>query len=209
MSSFSFFYTYYGQRHMIPLIQAQGLHCTIIDDGSPEPLGKVEGFDVYRIEQDIEWNIPGAKNLGFHVLDGWILHLPIDHVLTPEAHAVIDAMPKQRGEAYFFASIDSNGEVEYFSPHDMVLIHKEDFELIGGYDEDFAGHYGWEDGLFYQMCCNSLHAIERFDIHILWTPAGLTNNTRRDSSRNLAIYLQKEKLKMTTKKLRFTYHKLE
>jgi hypothetical protein len=204
--TFSFFYTYYGQRHMVPLIQAQGLRCTIIDDGTPEPLGPVQGCDVWRIEEDIEWNIPGAKNLGFHVLDGWILHLPIDHILTPDVHAQIDAMPKERGVVYCFASI-YEGVVEYVSPHDMILVHKEDFEAIGGFDEDFAGHYGYEDGLFWQMCCNRLKAVEHFDIRVPWLPAGKTTNDRRNSSRNLAIFNAKDKFHMNTPRLRFRYHR--
>ncbi len=210
--SFKFFYTYYGQRQMIPVIQAQGLPCTIIDDGSPEPLGKVDGCDVWRIDEDIEWNIPGAKNLGFHVLSEWVLYLPIDHVLTPDVHAQIDAMPKVRGEAYFLGSVAPDGVVEqaHESPHDMVLIHKSDFNHIGGYDEDFAGHYGYEDGLFWQMCRNTIHAIERFDIHVRWFPAGLTANGNRDASRNLAIYQAKRgQIRMTTPKLRFKFHREE
>lgn len=205
----SVFYTYYGQKELIPVIQSKGVPCTIIDDGSPEPLGKVDGCDVYRIEEDIPWNIPGAKNLGFHVLDGWILHLPIDHIIDKETYDKLDKMEKKEDEVYFLGSVH-NGEVEppEQSPHDMVLIHKSAYEKIGGYDEDFAGAYGYEDGLFWQMCKNNFKAIDRFDILIEWYPQGYTQNYNRDSSRNLKIYNSKNKDKMLTPKLRFQWKKL-
>lgn len=201
------FYTYYGQRQMIPIIQAQGIEVTIIDDGSPEPLGKVEGCTVYRINEDIKWNIPGAKNLGFHVLDGWILHLPIDHIIDKATLDRLDTIDRDEDTVIYPGGLFPDGTPETILPHDMVLMHKSAFERIGGYDEDFAGYYGYEDGLFWEHCKANLKCIERYDIRIQWYPQGYTDNPDRDSSRNLEMYLQKDKTRMTTPKLRFTWKK--
>ena len=204
----SVFYTYYGQKHMIPIIQAAGVKATIIDDCSPEPLGPQEGLDVYRILTDIKWNIPGAKNLGFEVLDGWILHLPIDHIIDKETYDQLCQMEKKEDEVYFLGShYQGEPEKPENSPHDMVLIHKSAYNKIGGYDEDFAGEYGFEDGLFWKMCQNNFKAIDRFDIRIEWFPKGGTEKLVRDSTKNYVLYKHKNRYQNTTPRLRFRWRK--
>lgn len=135
-------YTYFGQKERIPGIVAQGLNTVIVDDCSPEPLGCIEGVRVYRVTDDIKWNQPGARNLGFHVSEGWIICADIDHLVTKEMVEELKKETWERGHIYFLGREDDD------VLHNFFLIHKEDYDLIGGWDEDFSGNYGHDDAYF-------------------------------------------------------------
>lgn len=135
-------YTYFGQKERIADIIKQDLNTVIIDDCYPEPLGPLDGMKVYRIIDDIKWNQPGARNLGVHVSNGWIINVDIDHLVTKE---MVEEMRKyvwQRGHIYFLGREDDD------MLHNFFLVHKDDFEHAGGWDEDFSGHWGYDDYYF-------------------------------------------------------------
>src|SRR5690606_29212893 len=139
----------------------------VVDDGSPEPardvvkdaspavLGRLE---LYRIRQDIPWNYHGARNLGCHVApDGWILRLDLDHVLPKDSAERLLGFEPDESRWYVFPrwrvgkadetrrkdKIPEDQEFGQIHPHiDSMLITRDLYWRVGGYDEDYAGSLG-------------------------------------------------------------------
>lgn len=189
-------YTYFGQKERIPGIIEQGLNTIIIDDCSKDPLKAIEGIKVLRVLDDIKWNQPGARNLGFHVANGWVLCADIDHLVLKENIQELEKIELKKGNVYFLGREDTNSVNVY-------LIHKDDFEKIGGYDEDFCGNYGYDDIHFYQKCRYYLNVIELRDIKVKVYAKESSSIGIRDSSHNLE--LMRKKGFERTKRLRFNW----
>lgn len=106
-------------------------------------------FQLFRIEKDIPWNLDGARNLAMKegCLAGWALITDMDRLLSKEnAEATINLV-KERGKYYRPMQVWWDG-VSLNRPHpNSFIIHRDDYWLTGGYDEDFAGSYG-SDGNF-------------------------------------------------------------
>jgi predicted glycosyltransferase involved in capsule biosynthesis len=116
-----------------PYVQKQ-----IIDDGSLEP--PHANVPVYRIEQDIPWNIPGARNLGATVCPTeWILFCDTDQTFSKGSIDAILATKLERGKFYSFSRHNRPRTAG------TMLVNRLDYWAVGGYDEDFAGFYGYND----------------------------------------------------------------
>jgi hypothetical protein len=177
-------YTYFGQRERIPGILEQGLKTVIVDDCSKEPLGPLEGIKVVRVTDDIKWNQPGARNLGFHISDGWILCADIDHLVTKENMEQLENTNLKRGCIYYLGREDTNSV-------NIYVIHKDDFEKIGGYDEDFCGNYGYDDIHFYNKCTRLLDVYELRHIKAKVYAKESSSEGVRDSTHNLEVIKRK------------------
>lgn len=130
----------------------QRFRIIIVDDASQspaEPIIRASGLPVelYRIDQDIPWNMHGACNLGAHVGEGWLLRIDIDHVLlAAEAQRLLDFRPKPKVWYRFnreWAKPSADGyETGWRKPHvNSFLLHRDLYWRAGGYDEDYAGIY--------------------------------------------------------------------
>lgn len=207
-------YTWYGQRDVIPIVQEEarkGVKTVIIDDGYPEPLGKIDSIDVYRINEDIQWNQAGAKNLGYHVLDGWVFYSSMDNIMFYDNWKKLQLLTLNRDSIYFFPyMLEGRIIPRHENPYDTFLIHADDFNKVGGFDEDFSGEWGYEDTLFYDICCKNFKIEYIEDIFVIHNQLGVTSNLVRDVSRRRAMYhSKKNNTKTVTPKLRFTWQKLE
>ena len=127
------------------------LEFVLIDDCSDEPVKVRRPYlSVYRSNDDMEWNY-GCKNLGAkQAKHGWVLLTNADHVLTLRAATGILLVVKpERGNFYRVkrCNPDVGTESRYNDrPHiGTLLIHRDDLFDVGGYDEDFCGHYGHDD----------------------------------------------------------------
>jgi hypothetical protein len=189
-------YTYFGQRERIQGIINQELKTVIIDDCSKEPLGPVDGIRVARITDDIKWNQPGARNLGFHICERWILCADIDHLVTKENMEQLVNTNLRKGCVYYLGREDTNSV-------NIYLIHKDDFEKIGGYDEDFCGNYGYDDIHFYNKCIKLLKVHELRHIKAKVYAEESSSEGVRDGNHNLE--LMKKKGTEPTKRLRFNW----
>jgi hypothetical protein len=189
-------YTYFGQRERIQGIIDQGLKTVIIDDCSIEPLGSIDGIRVARITDDIKWNQPGARNLGFHICEGWIICADIDHLVTKENMEQLKNTNLRRGCVYYLGREDTNSV-------NIYLIHKDDFEKIGGYDEDFCGNYGYDDIHFYNKCTILLEVHELRHIKAKVYAEESSSEGVRDGNHNLE--LMRKKGTEPTKRLRFNW----
>lgn len=72
-------------------------------------------------------------------------------------------------------------------------MHKDDFEEIGGYDEDFSGHYGHDDNLFNDMV-KKRFKIEHIDTAVKDLSEIGSTEGNRELDHNLNLYLQKKHL---------------
>jgi hypothetical protein len=191
-------YTYFGQKERIPQIVEQGINTMIVDDCSKEPLGPIEGIQVLRITDDIKWNQPGARNLGFQELNGWVVCLDIDHLLTKDIYDKLISLQKEVGTVYYL------GREDIKKSYNVYLMHKNDFEKIGGYDEDFCGNYGYDDIHFYQKCVRFLNVVVISDLKVKVYAKESSSDLERDSNINSKLYSKKENLE-ETKRIRFKW----
>jgi len=126
------------------------INIILIDDCSTKPLTIEINFPInlkiVRILDNVGYNIGGAKNLGFYIVENtWCFSSDIDHVLSPNECLKCIQLDKKLNNLYYFTRYLPNGE-HYQKRHDNTyIIHKQDFWKIGGYDEDFTPHYGYED----------------------------------------------------------------
>lgn len=177
----------------------QHLHFLLIDDCSDRVLDPVPPaplrLTVARVLEDRGWNNAGAKNLGFRLArEGWVFQSDIDHSFDAGAARRLVEMEKDVDKIYrpHRSRIDRAGVLEEIHPHENTfLIHRGTFWQIGGYDEDFSGHYGYEDVLFRNVSEGRWAELEDVTVtaHVTWSTAGVV----RDASRNEKLY--KKKLK--------------
>lgn len=201
-------YTYFGQKEMLPKILKEGIKLIIVDDCSPKPLEKQDGAECYRIIDDIRWNCTGAKNLGFTMASGWIINSDIDHIITKELVDKLEKMPKDKNTVYILGREFSDGSKDVYPSRNVYLIHKSVWEKVGGFDEDFAGNYGYEDILFMDMCSKNATVKEIRDYKCKLDFGG-ESKLSRDSFINEKLYREKSKNKKNNGKiLRFKWIKL-
>jgi len=122
----------------------------LVDDCSNTPINPTVDFPINltiaRIDTDIYWNPPGAKNLGFTLADNdWVFSCDIDHSVPVEDYIKMIQMSKEKNSIYFFTRFLPNGKSRNKDSSNLFIIHKEDFWKTGGYDEDFCGNHGYDD----------------------------------------------------------------
>lgn len=132
------------------------LHLIVVDDcGSPpvtihaiDEIGHYcKSAKLFRVEEDIPWNQMGARNLGMHHAEGWCVMLDPDMVIPPSVMSrMLEAVDKLRRKsvAKFALRHVADRRIDMTSPN-TYIIHRDDFFMVGGYDEDYAGHKGWSD----------------------------------------------------------------
>lgn len=132
------------------------IRLVIVDDHGdppatiPEDVRGIFRGRLYRVDDNIPWNQMGARNLGVQQAEtDWVLLLDPDMVVEPEvARRLVDLASKLgAGNVVKLMLRYTDGVYDATSPN-VYLIHKDDFERAGGYDEDYAGHKGWSDVQF-------------------------------------------------------------
>lgn len=172
-----------------------------IDDGSSPPLS-LENLPAharcYRIHTDIKWNQPGAKNLGANFAQGeWFLFYDLDHFVDNNfLISLLDCLKFLKCDTVYKFNRFCIKTQSLINPHvNSFLIHRDGYNLIGGYDEDFSGNYGSEDVYFHQKWLLLGKNITTLDNLILSVDQGLkTSSLNRDTRINR---------KLRKKKIRF------
>jgi glycosyltransferase involved in cell wall biosynthesis len=132
----------------------------LVDDGSPDfparPVVKATEHPglpiaVYRIEVDVRWNWPAARNVGMkHAMDGWCLLTDMDHMVEPHIAEHLVFGEFNPGVIYRFSRRSHDGSILH--PHcNSMFMTKKMFWKVGGYDEAFSGFYG-SDGDWRRRC---------------------------------------------------------
>jgi len=124
----------------------------LVDDGSKEPLDLSPTFKmnltIARIEQDLGWNIGGAKNLGFYIAkQGWVFTTDVDHFLLPKDCEKMIKLKKTIGNVYFLTRY-RDGMLGKRHGNTFIM-HRQDFWNLGGFHEDLTGNYGYNDPLLH------------------------------------------------------------
>jgi glycosyltransferase involved in cell wall biosynthesis len=172
------------------------LELILVDDHSKEVIGEdifvaVPNLRVYRIDKDIPWNQGGARNIGaLEARNRVILFMDIDHQLeTEEIRGLLeDASGLELGERITPPRRrKSRGDEvgEELKPNiNCFIINRQDFFMIGGYDEIFSGHYGQEDKFFFR-CCRRKGIVDRpGNFTLTYLTGRSTKVLSRDKSHN-------------------------
>lgn len=133
------------------------MELVIVDDhGTPEAVIPEDIQDLlpcklYRVDDDIDWNQMGARNLAAQQANGrLILFVDPDMVFIKQSmeDMLFAGESLTRGEVIRFQlrfrEGPWSGQIDASSPNTWFM-HVADFKLMGCYDEDFAGHKGWSD----------------------------------------------------------------
>lgn len=175
----------------LPPALARQLEFIVVDDHSDSPLTVDRGelnLRLFRVDDDIDWNMPGCRNLAALQSDSpWLLYFDVDNQLASQDLERLLAGLAQLSPTtlHVFRRVFQGKDVE---PHiNSFLIRRKGFFQTGGYDEDFSGHYGFEDVLFRNMwrtlvgnevLLNDI-AFEQMDLQ--------TKGLSRDTTRNQAL----------------------
>ena len=206
MAKISILYSYFGQIEMVEKQVKEWqkykdrVKLVYVDDCSKVPLVKPKGVEVYRVLDDIKWNQGGARNLGMSILKGWVLVLDMDYLVTKKNVEQILALKPKKGTVYYFGRTGEN--ISYT----LYLIHSDDFKKTGGYDEDFSGHYGWEDALMNRRIKDTLNREAHEEIKIQYFPGESSGGA--DSQRNKDLLSWKLMFPEKGENIRFKWKKL-
>jgi hypothetical protein len=136
----------------------------------------------------------GARNLGFHVAQTpWVLMADIDHVMTPEALERVTRLDLTDPNVVYSFSRRRIDGVYGGEAIINALLNRQRFFEIGGFDEDFSGHYGSEE-TFFEHCLkqHGLRHVRCQDIVLEWHPfSGATSRLRRDRQFNRELFNKK------------------
>jgi len=102
-----------------------------------------------KINQSINWNIGGARNLGFfEAYSDWVFMIDGDTIVKPKTiEFVLRNLQSPTNVYIFFERIRADRKTD--KPHPAVmLLAKESYWKNGGCDEDFVGNYGYTDPHF-------------------------------------------------------------
>lgn len=142
----------------------------IVVDDAGKPKAEVpvqEGIRLARVTKDIPWNQGGARNLVAHLATTKRLML-IDPDMTlgdGMLQKLVEESRYLQPGLMFRPALRhvGNGELDHTSPN-VHLILKQDFEKLGGYDEDYCGHKGWSDVQLLRVMERAMVARQRDDL---------------------------------------------
>lgn len=172
------------------------LQFILIDDFSDEVLDEsyFNQFNlnliVARVQTDIMWNQSGAHNLGSHLATSdWLFMMDVDHWIDEQATDYVVKLEKHNESSYFFSRyyMDKN----LAAAPNIYLISRSKFWKLGGYDEDFAGCYGYEDKLLHRLIKD--HTRSHLGKIIVNVDNAPTRDLNRDRERNRLILNNKIK----------------
>lgn len=124
-----------------------------VDDHSPLkidiPADCKLHYTLARVDDDIMWNQGGARNLGVHLAKTSKLILTdLDH-LFPEA-LMVEILDAKEPQALYMFRREKDGQKIYPHPNTFFCTKATYFKALG-VDEEFCGHYGFEDIYFIKL----------------------------------------------------------
>jgi hypothetical protein len=132
----------------------------LVDDGSSKQV-KIDGSELnlshYKILEDIRWNVSGAKNLGvWGSKDSWVLCTDIDREIPQDLliKCVKTSKINPAKVSFVFKEKYHDGKNVKRFHMGTIFLRRQDYWRVGGYDEDFSGAYGHEDGNFLKKLKN-------------------------------------------------------
>lgn len=137
--------------HTYPSELRAHLQFIVVDDHSDTPLEideAVLNLTVLRIEDAITWNVSGARNLGAdYCKTDWFMMTDMDMLLPAEmAQRLYDLPRDDMYKIYNMRHQDAGLVVSTGHCANQILLSKRLFWKCWGYDEDYAGSYGGQEG---------------------------------------------------------------
>jgi glycosyltransferase involved in cell wall biosynthesis len=177
---------------------ARRVEYVLVDDGSPRPAAVARDFPgnltLVRIREDKRWNQHGARNLGLKLAEGeWVLATDIDHILDADGVRELLSMQRDPRTVYFFGRLREDGSPRNSHPNSF-LVEKRAFWEIGGYDEDFCGHYGKGDLFLRTQFERSCKIVELERPVLVELNNGATPGLNRETRRNRWLSKWKRRL---------------
>lgn len=179
------------------------IHFVFVDDGSKTPITISDdvnlNYTLVRINENIKWNQPGARNLGVQFAKSENIVVTDLDIFFPENlfESLIYFHPP-RNSIFKFVTYAGMKRVD---PHfNVFFMNKDVFLRTKGVDEEFSGAYGQDDVFFYFLqkaigtkfymysYSNIVHKEHKYFEHTQH------NKLIRDTSRNLEILDKKMKI---------------
>lgn len=128
----------------------QRIQFVFVDDHSPVkieiPADCKLHYTLAHIDDDIMWNQGGARNLGIHLARcSKLVITDLDHIF-PESLLTDLLAAKEPKHLYMFRR-ERDGQKTYSHPNTFFCTKSTFFRSLG-VDEEFCGHYGYEDIFF-------------------------------------------------------------
>ena len=179
----------------IPEAQRRQIEFIVVDDFSDIPL-KLPACEInlslFSVDDDIAWNQPGCRNLAAMMAkSSWLLFFDADNVLAPVG---FDLLLRGLGQIpsdtlYTFGRLEA-GKIA--SSHvNTFLVRRDAFFEAGPYDEDFSGHYGYDDIMLRNLWKKNV-GNERYIADIMFQQLSIaTQSLDRDLQTNRNRLIQK------------------
>ncbi len=172
----------------------------LVDDYSDEEYVLPEtplNVRLFRVIDDIPWNQAGARNLAaFHATGAAGLFIDIDQFIYIEfLERLILAAPNLEKDTINFFRIKELVNIQNNQPMahhpNAFVVNLSDFRRIGMYDEDFVGHYGFEDVFLMKVWEAQGGKLKLFNEVVSEDLPFGTAKLDRDIQRNQAMIYQK------------------
>ncbi len=191
------------------------INIIMVDDCSDQSTDlDFDGLPVrlFRVETDIDWNMGGCRNLAAREAEtDWLLFHDVDHVLEKESAARLVAGIDSLDAKMLYKFVRIENGVMINSHVNSFLLQRAEFWQLGGYDEDFSGHYGYEDiYLLESWKRKGLGMAMLTNVELHHVVGAFTPNLDRDLSRNHS--LMEEKLRnvstVASRPIRFEWREI-
>jgi len=172
----------------------------VVDDcGTPKAVVP-EGITLFRVKTDIKWNQGGARNLIAEQATTDRLML-IDPDMTLEdgmLQKLVEESRHLRPGLVFRPALRhvATGAFDHTSPNVHLMMRK-DFDVLGGYDEDYCGHKGWSDVQLLRVMQRAMVTRTREDIWFWFhhgdkkVPDAQVTKLDRSVKHNKALHISK------------------
>lgn len=178
-----------------------------VDDHSPLKIDIPEDcklhYTLARVDDDIMWNQGGARNLGVHLArTSKLILTDLDH-LFPET-LMVDILDAKEPQVLYMFRREKDGQKIYPHPNTFFCTKATYFKVLG-VDEEFCGHYGFEDIYFINQQKALGTKIKKFSRKkvILKEHKGSTNelhSLERDLTVNKELF-EKKQATLTSRKI--------
>ena len=198
----------------------QNINCDkiVVDDASHVPLAPSEGWDTYRVNEDVGFNNEGARNLIVQLANTkWVVLLDLDHYLKPVSIDLLNTgfLDTLNVDTMYFlnksypVTEEWKGNTHGFQfNHNNILISKQLFMQHGGYKIYIPGYYGLDGTLLKNPSIKKSILFEMEMEYIYYeNEEGYRNNVNRNMPED--IFNGRPELKYTPKFTEFmTWRKI-
>tara|TARA_R110001592_G_scaffold43380_3_gene140616 strand:+ start:91 stop:789 length:699 start_codon:yes stop_codon:yes gene_type:complete len=172
-------------------------------------------LNVYRVTDDVYFNVPGAVNLGADKTQTeWFIKQDMDTIIPEETMSklleLIESAPDKSIYKFYRTNGTSISNANKITPG-QFMIRKDDFWSIGAWDEDFCEDYGMNDPAFFWRASQDNYVVhEGYDLHVTIDSDG-ESDIERDCFVNSELLEQKKsgKVDWSDDYIRFNWKQVE